>query len=343
VVKQMRRAPTILDVASEAGVSKSTVSNVIRGSSAVAEATRHRVLLAVEQLGYRPNVIARNLVQRQTSVFGVVVGDLGNPFYAEMAKHVEREAARRGFRAMFCNTQGDDDTVLSSVESMLEHRVAGLVFLATSGDHVQLRDSVGDRVPTVFVSCPSDWGDVVCADDRGGAEIATQHLIDLGHQRIVYLADPIVEDAADRNRQSGYRQAMQREHLTPVVVHWARTSGDLLPASIDGKVAQILSDGTTAVFSSNDLGAIELLECADRLGVHVPEDLSVVGFDDVVMAGLARINLTTVRQPKPELARLAVEMLAGRAGGDVTGRPIRRTVDVELVVRRSTSAVPTAV
>ena len=333
----MRRPPTILDVASEAGVSKSTVSNVIRGSSVVSEATREKVLRAVQQLGYRPNVVARNLVQRQTTVFGVVAGDLGNPFYAEMAKHIEREAAKRGFRAMFCNTQGDEETALSSLESMLEYRIAGLLFLAIAGDSALIRDTIEDRVPTVFVSCPSDWGDVVCADDRKGAELATQHLIDLGHQRIVYLADPVVEDAADRNRQAGYRHAMERARLTEEVVHWERTSGDLLPASIDGKVAQILGDGTTAVFSSNDLGAIELLECADRLGVRVPEDLSVVGFDDVLMAGLARISLTTVRQPMRDLARLAVEMLAARVAGEVTGAPVARTVDVDLVIRRSTS------
>jgi len=120
-----RRHPTILDVASHAGVSKSTVSNVVRGLPGVSESTRRRVRTAIDQLGYRPNVLARQLVQRRTSILGVVVGDLANPFFAEMAKSVERHAASRGYTAMFCNTEGESESELAGVETLLQHRVAG--------------------------------------------------------------------------------------------------------------------------------------------------------------------------------------------------------------------------
>jgi len=331
------RHATIFDVARAAGVSKSTVSNVVRGAQGVAPHTRLRVQEALEQLGYRPNVLARQLVQQRTTTLGVLVGDLGNPFYAEMAKQIERAAAGRGYRAMFCNTQGDDEAELSGLESLMEYRAAGILFLSHPADREAARSVVEGRVPVVFVTCAADWGDVVTADDHAGAEMATQHLVDLGHRRIAYFADPIVEDSADRERQAGYRRVMESAKLTPSVFHWDRPPGEVLRDARDEQVEGILDGGTTAVFSSNDYGAIELLECADRLGVRVPEELSIVGFDDVVMAGLARINLTTVRQPQDQLAGLAIEVLSGRVQGDVYGPPQRRTLPLDLVVRGSTA------
>jgi len=331
------RHATILDVAAAAGVSKSTVSNVIRGVAGVSSETRTRVQEAIDQLGYRPNVLARQLVQQRTTTLGVVVGDLGNPFYAEMAKHIERTAAGRGYRAMFCNTQGDEEAELSGLESLMEYRAAGVLFLSQPADPERARSIVSGRVPAVFVTCAADWGDVVSADDDSGAELATQHLVDLGHRRVAYFADPIVEDAADHDRQKGYSRVMERAGLKPTVFHWQRQPGELLRQKRDEQVGEILRGRVTAVFSSNDYGAIELLECADRLGVRVPEDLSVVGFDDVVMAGLARIGLTTMRQPQPELAGIAVAMLDARVQGELEGPPRRKTLDVELVIRASTA------
>src|SRR6266568_7133757 len=185
-----RRAPTIMDVAALAEVSKSTVSNVIRAVPAVSGATRGRVRLAIQELGYRPNVLARQLVQQRTSILGVVVGDLANPFFAEMAKSVERHAAARGYTAMFCNTEGDSQSELAGVETLLEHRVAGIVFLAFSGESRVMRETLQHQVPVVFLSCHEDWGDVVSVDDVKGGRLATRHMLDAGHRRIAYLSIP---------------------------------------------------------------------------------------------------------------------------------------------------------
>jgi LacI family transcriptional regulator, galactose operon repressor len=333
------RHPTISDVAAAAGVSKSTVSNVIRGVPTVRPVTREHVLRRIDELGYEPNAHARQLVMQRPTVFGVVVGDLANPFYAEMAKQIERAAAVRGYHSMFCNTQGDEDTELRGIQSLLQYRVAGILFLAYAGDAERARRAAAGRVPAVFVTCTADWGDVVGGDDRDGASKVTQHLIDLGHRRIAYFTDPIVEDAADRDRQEGYRLVLERAGFKPASFRWERPAHKRAsPDRNDAQMDTLLRDGYTAVFSSNDLGAIELLEYADRLGIKVPEKLSVAGFDDVLMAGMARINLTTVRQPQEELARLAVETLAARAIGELTGAPLRRTVELELVIRGSTAA-----
>jgi len=336
-----RRHPTIHDVASHAGVSKSTVSNVVRGLPGVSEATRHRVRAAIDELGYRPNVLARQLVQQRTSILGVVVGDLANPFFAEMAKSVERHAAARGYTAMFCNTEGDSQSELAGVETLLQHRVAGIVFLAFSGDARTMREVMQHQVPAVFVSCGADWGDVVSVDDEFGGRLGTSHLIEAGHRRIAYLSIPELEDESDRVRWVGYCAALKEAHIGPPLrISWSPPSDH---ARIDGLERPLLdvftgADRATGVFASNDVAAIALQEFADRVNLHVPDDISIVGFDDVPMAGLARIALTTVAQPRDELAGLGIATIADRIERRLKGPPTRKLVDVNLVARRSTAS-----
>ena len=341
-----RKPPTIFEVAALAGVSKSTVSNVIRGVDGVSARTRERVLEAVDRLGYRPNALARQIVAQRTTMLGVLVGDLDNPFYAEMAKLIERWAFRHGYTAMFCNIEGDDHLAVAGVEALLEQRVAGIVFLAFFGRSPAIAELLRRRVPVVFVGLREDWGDSVAVSDGAGARLATQHLIDLGHRRIAYLTTPAVEHRADRARHSGYREALRRAGLEPrPVVRWAPGSEG---ARIGGRLAPLTDvlvgpDRPTALFVSNDLGAIALLEFTDRHGQRVPEDLSVVGFDNVTLAGLSRISLTTVAQPLDELARLGIERLVARieAGAEHDDDRARvTTVPVELVVRGSTGPPP---
>src|SRR6266704_1793971 len=301
----MRRQPTILDVASHAGVPKSTVSNVVRGLPGVSESTRHRVRTAISELGYRPNILARQLVQQRTSILGVVVGDLANPFFAEMAKSVERHAAARGYTAMFCNTEGDSQSELAGVETLLEHRVAGIVFLAFSGDSRTMRETLQHQIPAVFVSCGAEWGDVVSVDDEVGGRMGTAHLVDAGHRRIAYLFIPELEDQSDRARWDGYCEALKAAGLGPPVrISWSPPADHAL---------------------------------VDRVDLHVPGDISIVGFDDVPMAGLARIALTTIAQPRDELARLGIATIADRIERKLKGPPTRTLVDVTLVARRSTA------
>ena len=335
-----RRPPTILDVASHAGVSKSTVSNVVRGISGVSEATRRRVRTAIEELGYQPNVLARHLVLQRTSILGVLVGDLANPFFAEMAKSVERHAASRGYTAMFSNTEGDSASELAGVDTLLQHRVAGIVFLAFSGDSRTMEQVRRHDIPVVFLSCAADWGDVVSADDVRGARIATGHLIELGHRRIGFVSIPELEDHSDLLRWQGYGETLRQAGIeTSIRVSWSPSSEHAHVNGVDRKLVDVFrgADRATAAFASNDVGGIALQEFADRVGLRVPEDLSIVGYDDVPMAGLARIGLTTVAQPRDELARLGIAMMAGRIAGSVDGPPRTTLVGVRLVKRRSTA------
>jgi LacI family transcriptional regulator len=333
---QQGRTPTIFDVAELAGTSKSTVSNVIRNAEGVALETQERVHQAIERLGYRPNVLARQLAQQKTTILGVVAGDLANPFHAEMTKQIQRFASTNGFQTMAVDGREDG---LRGVESLIDYRAAGILFLSYSGATDRVRRLVEGRVPAVFIGCSANWGDVIVVDDLRGGEAATKHLIALGHKEIAHFIDPETVDTADIKREMGYRQAMEQAQLPATILHWDRSSTKLVrnqrimsPESIFYGPKRV-----TAIFASNDVSAIRVLDCADRLGLSVPYDLSVVGFDDVMFAALARINLTTIAQPQDRLAQLSVAILADRIRGGLVGAPICKIVEAHLVVRNSTT------
>jgi len=336
-----RGAPTILDVAEASGLSKSTVSNVIRGAGSVSAETRRRVLEVVADLGYRPNALARNLVQQRTSTIGIVVGDLSNPVYSELAKLVEQRASDMGFSAMICNTDGHTPSEAARIESLLEHRVAGIVMLQFSGEGAIVGELREQGVPLTVVSCWVEHTDCVSIDDTVGAELAVDHLIELGHRRIAYLSSGLVEAKTDGFRFEGYRRALDHGGLEmgeELVLRseeppYLRSDRDL-----QADVERVLGghDPPTAFFVSNDLVAVDLIETLEEGGVQVPADVSVVGFDDIAIAGLARVSLTTVVQPRDELARLGMELLMRRIeGGD--SLPLKQVrLEPVLVVRSST-------
>lgn len=339
------KPPTIFDVAALAGVSKSTVSNVIREADGVAAPTRERVLEAIERLGYRPNLLARQFVAQRTTTLGVLVGDLDNPFYAEMAKLIERWAFHHGYLAMFCNIEGDDDLSLSGVEALLEQRVAGIVFLASSGRTSMLEERLRGRAPVVFVGLREDWGDSIAAGDAEGGRIATEHLIEHGHRRIAYLTTPTVEQRADRARQAGYRTAMRRAGLEPLApMRWIPGADEVRVGGRTAALSDLLTgaERLTGIFVSNDMATIALQEYMDVHRLKVPDHISLVGFDNVSLAGFARISLTTVAQPLDDLARLGVQRLVERIEDEERGRARPRviTVPVRLVVRGSSGPAP---
>jgi DNA-binding LacI/PurR family transcriptional regulator len=329
-------------VAAMAGVSRSTVSNVARGSDVVAPRTRRRVLAAIEQLGYRPNALARQLLRGRATIIGIIARDLRNPFIAEMASFVEREVARFGFAAMFCATEGDSDREEQAVGLMLENRVSGIVFLS----FLDQPDVVGARIdghmPTVFIAADEPWADSVTVDEHRGGELVARHLIGLGHRRLAFVG-PMHYDRADSRRLEGFLRVAGDFGLEPTVIGWDPPDGD---ATVDGtrtdwRKLLIGDDHVTGVFAANDFAAIDLLDVADAIGVRVPNDLSIVGFDDVAMASLRRISLTTVNQHREELVRLGVETLLGRIDGRITGEPRVTLAGVALKLRGSTGVATT--
>lgn len=332
------RAPTILDVAERSGVSKSTVSNVIRGADNVSPETRSKVLETIAALGYRPNALARNLVRRRTSTLGLVVGDLANLFYSELAKLIEQRATDGGYTTMICNTDGRSPTERVRIESLLEHRVEGILMLQFSGDGAIVGELLAQRVPLVVVSCWEDRSDCVSVDDAQGGALAAEHLVGLGHRRVAYVSSALVEPATDLARFGGFSGALGSNdgELVLRLGDPAYLRSDL---SLRAEVQRLLGlpDPPTAFFCSNDLLAIDLIETLEELKVAVPQHASVVGFDDIALAGLARVSLTTVGQPRDELARVGTDLLLRRIedGGDLPLQQVR--LEARLVVRGSTA------
>jgi LacI family transcriptional regulator len=335
-MERASRPATLGDVAQHAGVSPSTVSNVVRGAAVVAAPTRRRVLNAIEQLGYRPNALARHLLQGRSTTVGIIARDLRNPFFAEMASLVEREVAGFGFATMFCATDGDADREEKAIELMLDHRVSGLVILSFLSQPSRIATTINAQMPVVFVAAEESWADSVTVDEHRGGEIVARHLIDLGHRRLAFLG-PERHDRADARRLEGFLRAAADGGLRPTVIAWDPPDG---PPHVDGAPVDwrdVLGGAATAVFAANDFAAIDLLDVADALHIRVPEGLSVVGFDDVEMARLRRINLTTVTQPREALVRLGVGVLLGRIEGRIAGDPGVTLASVTLTVRGSTA------
>jgi LacI family transcriptional regulator, galactose operon repressor len=337
--ERRRRPATLGDVAELAGVSRSTVSNVVRASDVVAPRTRRKVLAAIEQLGYRPNALARQLLRGRSTIVGIIAHDLSNPFLAEMTSFVERELARFGFAAMFCATEGDPFRESQAVTLLLENRVSGICFLSYLSGAEDINRRVNGQVPTVFIAADEPWSDSVTVDERRGGELAGRHLLELGHRRLAFVG-PMQFDSADTRRLDGFQRVARDAGIRPYVITWEPPEGDVLNDGSKTEWAVVLTgpQRVTGIFAANDFAAIDLIDVADAMGVRVPRDLSIVGFDDVSIAGLRRINLTTIHQPREELVRLGVQALLGRIDGRIGGDPRFTMAGVHLKLRGTTAA-----
>lgn len=309
---------TLVEVARRAGVSKSTVSNVIHGRIVVAEPTRQRVETAISETGFRPNAIARSLRARASHTIGMIVPDLGNPFYAQLAVAVERAAMGLGYATLVAHTDCAPDVEDEVGRALFDRRVDGVVIAGLSaGSAVPIR--LLDRgVPVVLASLdePDDARlGVVDHDDRSALEAVVDHLASLGHRQMAFVPQLHREQAGERRRQ-GFEHALERRGLAAATYREA-----------------------TALVAHNDVLAIGTIDELERRGRRVPADVSVVGYDDIPLASHSRIRLTTVRSDARTMGQRAVELVtsAARSGNPVAHREIQMN---PIVVRGSTGAAP---
>jgi LacI family transcriptional regulator len=329
------KPPTIVDVAAHAGVSKSTVSNVIRGAPTVAPPLRELVLEAIDELGYRPNGLARQLAQARSTTIGVITGGLDNQFFAQMAIALERSASGRGYGVMLCNGEGEADRELEGIARLLEHRVAGIL-MATSGSGDRAKKAVGRECPMVFICDGVSSCDLVSVEDASGTRQAAAHLLSLAHRRVLYLSNPSIEPETARARLQGFRAATRGK--TALALVGSIRSGKVTVGSDVFELGSLVRDKrVTGVVCVNDSTALEALDQLERHGLSVPDDVSVIGFDDIAIAGLARISLTTVAQPIATIADDAVQLLCARINGALRGSPRVLRHPVSLVVRATTA------
>ncbi|HEX7172572.1 MAG TPA: LacI family DNA-binding transcriptional regulator [Candidatus Limnocylindria bacterium] len=332
----MSARATIADVAHRSGVSTATVSRVLSGSVPARAATRERVLAAARELDYRPSAIARALKRSETLTIGLLITDIGNPFFPQVVRAVEDEAHRRGYGVVLCNAADDPERELTYLDLLIERRVDGLIVASarTTRRHADRLAQV--PMPVVLVNAEAPAGPLpsVTVAHRLGAQLAAGHLLGLGHRRIGHIAGPSAQAAAARLRHAGVTDALRAAGIDAASLVVAE--GD---EHVDGgarATEQLLAEDPrpTGIVGYNDLSAIGALRAIRTAGLRVPEDVSVVGFDDIELAAWTDPPLTTVRQPTEALGRWAVEHLT--AGGP-RGEPIHVVLEPTLVVRSSTA------
>jgi DNA-binding LacI/PurR family transcriptional regulator len=323
------------DVARLAGVSRALVSLVMHDSPKVSEGSRQAVLAAAGQLGYRPNLIARNLASKRTHTLGLLINDLNNPYFPGLVDGIRSAVLHSGYRVLLSSTFASEDDTMP-LDWLIDFRVDGLVLTGTRIDAAAI-ERAARAVPTVVVSWPLEGipvdipVDMVNNDDRRGAELAVEHLIALGHRHICHIDGG--NAASSPLRRAGYEATMCRHGLVPCVITGAYTE-----ASGAAAAQSLLDSGRrfTAVFAGNDLSALGALDTFDAAGLSVPGDVSLVGYDNTFVAALRHVSLTTIDQDTARLATLAVETLIDRIDGRRT-EPVSHIVEPTLVVRTSTA------
>lgn len=326
---------TIREVAEKAGVSFTTVSHVINNTRFVSEGTRSRVLMAMQELGYRPNALARSLRRGETLTLGLILPDSANPFFAEIGRSIEDSAFRQGYNVILCNTEGDKEKERSYVEVLGKKQVDGLIFVAAGDQAASLVHLLVEGVPVVVIDrdLPHLEVDTVLVDNRQGGKLVTQHLIELGHRRIACLTGPS-HLTPSAQRVTGYREALAEAGLA--VDESLILRGDFHPGQGYAAARSLLerADPPTALFACNDLMALAALRAAAECGRSVPGSLAVAGFDDIELASFSNPALTSVAQPKREIGLTAVQLLLERIKDK--DRPVNRVIlPATLVVRAS--------
>jgi DNA-binding LacI/PurR family transcriptional regulator len=329
--------PTITDVARRAGVSKSLVSLVVRGERHVSPGRRAAVLRTAADMGYRPNAMARGLVERRTRMIGVMVSDLHNPFFADVAAGIQDQATRVGYRVLINTGNRNRDREDDAIRALLELRADGLI-LAGPLIESRLMVSASTEVPVVLVgrSAHAPTLDSVTNDDRAGGETIVEHCASLGHKRIAHVDGG--RGAGAEARRRGYEEGMRRFHLQK---HRTVVPGSFTEEGGHSGALRILDmkPRPTAIFVANDLAAIGALNALEERGLRVPDDISLVGYDNTSLAALRHISLTTVHQPRLEMGQLAVSALLERLD-EGRRRPRRAVLSPSLVVRRTTAPPP---
>lgn len=312
----MTKRVTMADVAREAGVSLMTVSRAVNNKSGISEATRKRVTAVAEKLGYRPSLIARSLVTHRTSTIGLVVIDNANPFFSEIARGVEHTAYTEGYSVFLCNTEEDTQRERAVLRTLEEKRVDGVVLCSSRLPDDELGSALEQHPKSVLINRSFDsrrYGTVLI-DDQHGAYLATQHLIGRGHRAIGFLSGP-EQSFSGQQRRVGYHAALRKAGIDPVP-DWERYCLPIVESGLDA-ARELLAAApeVTALFCYNDLSAVGAIKACEQFGRRVPDDMAIVGFDDIVLAALVTPALTTCRVPMYEMGRVAMRMLIERING----------------------------
>lgn len=328
-------AATIKDIAKKANVSYGTVSRALNNKYGVKKETRERVLSVAVKMGYSPNAIARGLVKKATNTIGLIIPDILNPFYPGVARGIEDRALKSGYTVFFCNTNHDKKREMQSLRLLAERRVDGII-VAPGLDGADISNDInGGGIPIVHICrhyVEPNKSFVVIDDERGGF-LATKHLIEQGCKKIGFVG---AQNKAPNlsERFEGYKQAFQKFglELDDRYIY----SSDFKRQTGYRLVRKMIASGDypRAIFAENDILALGVIQGIRESGLSIPEDIAVVGFDDIPFASFPEVQMTTIRQPKQEMGEIAVSILLDQLSGRNT-KPRKVILEPRLIVRRS--------
>ncbi len=331
---------TISDVAKRAGVSTMTVSRVINNASYISPETRERVEKAIAELGYVPNALARSLRFKQTKTIALVLTDITNPFFTTLARGVEDVASEQGFSVIFCNTDESESEEAEYLNVLLQKQVDGILLVPAccEKDLIVSIQSRGSPVVLLDRRIPGAKVDTVRCDSEQGAYQVVRHLLNLGHKRIAILAGPqSISTSVDR--VAGYRRAMSEAGLdrnAQLVYHAGFTQEGGYQMTKQVRANRVRP---TALFAGNNFIAMGIFRSLREAGLRVPDDLSVVAFDDLLVEFVMDPFLTVVAQPAYEMGRQATELLLTRLAGEGPAEPQEIVLPIELIVRKSSAPI----
>ncbi|HSB82761.1 MAG TPA: LacI family DNA-binding transcriptional regulator [Candidatus Methylomirabilis sp.] len=332
---------TIKDVAREAGVSVGTASQALRGSAVVRETTRGRVLAVATRLRYQPSALARGLVTRRTHTVGLLISDIANPFFIRAVRAVEDVAQENGYNVILCNTDEEPAKETRYLRVLMEKRVDGIILATTAASLRMVRDIRWRRIPLVLFDreLPGATADIVKVDGVLGGRLATEHLLDFGHRRIAIIHGPLVRSTGGE-RLEGYLTALRAADVRPdpALIHEGNFKQDS-GRELTRRLLE-LSPRPTALFCTNNLMTVGALQALREGRVRIPEDLSLVGYDDMEWWTLTQPPLTAVGQPVYDLGREAMRLLLAQIARKTARRPQRVVLKPELVLRDSCGAPP---
>jgi DNA-binding LacI/PurR family transcriptional regulator len=333
-------AVTMVHVAKAAGVSVATVSRVVNRTGAVKEETRRRVEEAIQRLGYRPNLMARSLqMGLRDQVIGLVIPEIYNPVFPELAQAIEHEARRRGYQVMLCQTDGEWSVEMSYTQLLIDRKVTGIIYVAGAFSHrrgprqgYQLAQAAG--VPYVFVNARTDKPGtvtVIASDERQAGRLQAQYVVDRGHRRLGFLGGS-ADYYVTQDRLAGISEVVDAHAADHVTVIYKL--GSFRPREARRYARELLTADVvpTAVMCASDLLALVIMREARTMGFRIPDDLSIIGFDGIQLGEYAWPPLTSVAQPLKEMGTLAV--------GSVLGETAPNTLSLSILDRGSVRSLP---
>lgn len=333
--------PTIYDIAKLAGVSTATVSKVFNGTGNISDKTKLRIMDISTEMNYRPSVLASALAGKKTYTLGLLIPDLANPFFAEIARNIEDRANELDFNLVICSTDNNTDKEIRYIHLLRQKKVDGIIIATGISKEVITKELIDQDIPIASIAREISLlsGSAVIVDDFTGGYTATEHLVQLGHKKVAIIAENL-SVMSSRERIRGYRYALEEAGI-PCDENLILISDFTLEAgkAVARKLfeAYDASNRPTAIFACNDLLAIGVMQVAKENDIKIPEQLSIVGFDNTILASITDPQLTTIAQPIQAMGRQVVDIIINEINIANTVKQ-RVVLSPELVVRGSTKS-----